>query len=108
MHVDRKTNEKKISLFVSTPYFYEAELDLSSDEKHGEIDIIMIPICFDNSHNKDAYAVDRSLSSFHPIYIQVASGYDIHHDYVAIITTLVSLFGAWKLLNSMSRISHWI
>jgi hypothetical protein len=65
--VDRKTNEKKISLFVSTPYFYEAKLDLSSDEKHDEIDIIMIPICFDNSHNKDAYAVDRSLSSFHPI-----------------------------------------
>lgn len=108
MPIDDKTKDRIISLFIPTPFFYEADLQLTTDEEYDEKDKILIPICFDYTHNEKSYAEDRSLKSFYPIYIQVASGYDSHHDYVAIITTLVSLFGALKLLNSLSRSSHWI
>lgn len=108
MPIDDKTKERKISLFIPTPFFYEADLELTTNKKYDEKGKILIPICFDYSHNEKSYAENQSLKSFYPIYIQVASGYDSHHDYVAIITTLVSLFGALKLLNSLSRISHWI
>lgn len=108
MPIGNKMKERRQSLFIPAPFFFEAVVEFSTDEEHNESGKNFMPVCFDYNHTKTFYAKDQLQESFHPIYIQVSSGYDIHHDYVAFITTIVSLVGAWKLLNSMSRISLWI
>lgn len=107
MPLSRTANQKKVQLYIPSPYFYMAEISLLSKSDYVIYDE-NFSACFHRNIECTSVSNQSSNTLLYPIYIESATGYDHHHDYVVIVTTLASLLGTWILLRSMSRVSIWI
>ena len=92
-----------VPVHVPTPFLYDAKL-IGTD---GILSVQSVQNCHKTSKGVAFKSGIGVSGSWEKGIMEIAAGHDKHYGYVMIITVLVSLIGAWRILFDMSKVSSW-
>jgi len=101
--IDAGVSSYGVPVHVPTPFLYDAKL-IGTD---GVLSVQSVQNCHKLSKGMAFKSGSGVSGSWEKAIVDIAAGKDDHHDYVMIITVIVSLIGAWRILFDMSKVSSW-
>jgi len=102
-HDGGSNSNNLVPVHVPTPFLYDAKL-VGTD---GLFSVQSVQNCRKMAKGIAFKSGTGVSGSWEKAIMEIAAGNDNHYEYVMIITVLVSLIGAWRILFDMSKVSSW-
>ena len=96
---EERTSDGYVTVYIPTSFLHHIDVTAQSPSSNGEEASYVLDMSDDKSTGHSG--------TWEKSAIQVAAGFEEHHDFVMTITILLSLLGAWRILYVLSKVSVW-